>query len=385
MSEFTTPSFLLNRSTNDNHAKMKAILPADLDMSEGGHAWNMTRPTALIAAEICQSILPEVIKLIFPQWSYGKFLDYHANDRGMKRRAATAAVGKLTITGAEGTVIPAGSLFSTASINGAAPVDYETLEEATIPATETVTVDVQCTQTGTIGNTGANTIVLVTSRLTSLKSVINNEPLTGGTAEENDEDLIQRIEAYDRSQGDNFVGSVADYKRWATSIDGVGSATIISAQDTSGLVTIVITDTNGDPATEKLCMTVYNYIMRPDNPEERLAPVNAFLKVVPPSTLNVSVLATVELSVDATIESVKQNFMDQLVLYLPVAMDEGEIKYTRVAAALAATEGANDFSGLQIGISTNGEASFGTANIPITNTQLPTISIEDLILTAGTV
>ena len=52
MAEFTKPSFLLNRSTNDNHAKMREIIPADIDMSEGGHAWNMTRPTALIAAEI---------------------------------------------------------------------------------------------------------------------------------------------------------------------------------------------------------------------------------------------------------------------------------------------------------------------------------------------
>ena len=385
MAEFTTPSFLLNRSTNDNHAKMREIIPADIDMSEGGHAWNMTRPTALIAAEICQFVLPEVIKLIFPQWSYGQFLDYHANDRGLVRREATAAYGQVTITGAAGSVIPAGSLFSTASINGASPVDYETLEEVTIPETETVTVDVQCTQTGVIGNTGSNTIVLVSSRLTGIKSVSNAEPLTGGTEEEDDEALIQRISEYDRSQGDNYVGSVADYKRWATSVDGVGSATIISAQDTTGLVTIILTDSNGAAATEQLCTAVYNHIMRPDNPDERLAPVNALLSVVPPATMKIGIQATVELTDNATLESVREAFATKLAQYLPRAMDDEEIKYTRVAAALAATEGANDFSGLQIGLITDGAVSYGTSNIPITTRQLPTISIDDLILSAGTV
>lgn len=385
MSEFITPPFLLNRSTNDNHARMMEILPADIDLSEGGHAWNMTRPTALIAAEICQAILPEIIKLIFPQWSYGQFLDYHANDRGMVRRMATAAVGQLTITGAAGTVIPAGSLFSTASINGSSPVDYETLKGVTIPNSGTVTVDVQCTQGGVIGNTGANTVVLVASRLNGLKSVTNPEPLTGGTDEEDDESLIVRISEFDQSQSDNYVGSVADFKRWATSVDGVGNATVISAQDTTGLVTIIITDGNGAPATEKLCMSVYNHIMRPDNPEERLAPVNALLKVIPPMTIKLSVQATVELTEDATLENVRKAFKAQLELYLPEALDEKEIKYTRVWAALSATEGVNDFTGLQIGLVKDGTVSYGTSNIAISSRELPTISAEDLDLTVGTV
>ena len=47
MAEFTLPAFLQKHSTDDIHEKMRAILPPDLDMSEGGHAWNMTRHTAL--------------------------------------------------------------------------------------------------------------------------------------------------------------------------------------------------------------------------------------------------------------------------------------------------------------------------------------------------
>lgn len=382
MSEFKTPNFLLNRSTNEIHAKMKSVMPADIDMSEGGHAWNTTRPTALIAAELCEFILPEVIKLIFPEWSYGEFLDHHAGDRRMSRKPAAAASGQITITG-KPNVIPAGSLFSTAAVNGAPSIAYETLEEAEIPESGSVTVDIQCTQTGTIGNTPANTIVLVSNDISGITAVTNKEAVTGGTEIEDDASLIERIMEYDWSLGDNFVGSEADYKRWATSVAGVGGATIIPAQDTSGLVTIILLDANGDPATELLCNEVYNYIMRPDNPSDRPAPINALLSVIPPTPLEICIRATVELTESATIESVKEAFKTRLDLYLPTAMDEGEIKYTRVAAALAATEGANDFSDLQIGL--KGDGIFGASNITITAKQLPTISVDDLSLTSGTV
>lgn len=385
MPEFEIPKFLQDHSIDDIHKKMKEILPADLDLSAGNHAWNLTRPTAMVAAELCEFVLPEVIKLIFPQWSYGEFLDYHAKDRGITRRPANAASGEITITGAPNFVIPKGSLFSTAAVNEQPSVDYKTLEAATIPESGTVTVAVECTQGGIVGNTGINTIVLVSSRLTGVSAVTNAAAVTGGTEEEDDESLIERITEYDQSQGTSYVGSMADYKRWATSVPGVGSATIIPAEDSTGLVKIILTDSNGAPATEQLCIEVYNYIMRPDAPYERLAPVNAYINVLPPDTINISIKATVELTGDATLESVKAGYMAQLALYLPIALDEGEIKYSRVAAALAAVEGANDYSDLQIGLKVGDTVEYGTANIAVTSAQLPSIILDDLILTAGTV
>lgn len=382
MAEFITPDFLKNSSVDDLHQVMKGVLPADLDMSEGNHAWNLTRPTAIIASELREFILPEVIKLAFPEWSYGQFLDGHAKARSITRRAATAASGEITITGEANSIIPAGSLFSTASVNDEPSVDYKTMAEVKVPESGSVIAAVECTQTGTVGNTTENTVVLVASKLTGITAVTNEEPITGGTEEEGDESLINRITEYDKSQGDNYVGSVADYKRWATSVPGVGEATIISAQDDSGLVTIILTDANGEAATEQLCNSVYNYIMRPDDHGERLAPVNALLSVVPPSTMAIIIKATVELDSDATVESVKAAFMQKLAAYLPLAMDEQEIKYTKIAAALSAAAGVNDFTDLQIGL--KGEA-YGTANIPITTTQLPEVSEEDIEITAGTV
>lgn len=382
MAEFTTPAFLRSSSPEEIHETMKAVLPADIDLSEGSHAWNFTYPTALVASELMELVLPEVLKVIFPEYSYGEFLDGHAKARGISRRAANAAAGEITITGIVGTIIPAGSLFATAAVNDEPSVDYETLEEAEIPESGSVNVEIRCTKGGTIGNTTANTIVLVAGRLTGITGVTNEKEVSGGTEEEDDESMKARILEYDKSQGDNFVGSASDYKRWATSVDGVGEATVITPQDDSGLVTIVLTDANGAAATEQLCESVYNYIMRPDAPGERLAPVNAFLTVVPPSTMAISIRAVVELEEGATVESVKIAFASQLATYLATAMDEKEIKYTRIASRLSATEGVNDYSGLEMCIK---GGQYTTANIPITTTQLPEISAEDIEITAGTV
>lgn len=386
MSEFKYPDFLLNHSTNEVHQKMKDILPPDLDVSEGSHSWNFTRPTALVVAEVCEFILPEVIKLIFPRFSYSDFLDYHAETRNMERLDPTAATGEITITGKPGSVIPTGSLFSTTSINGMPSVDYFTLNEAVIDESGSVKVRIQCTKAGIVGNATKHTIIHVGSPLTGVTGVTNEEAVTGGTEREDDISLQNRITEYDRTQGQSYVGNVADYKRWATSVDGVGAAIIIPANDDTGLVTIILIDANGAPATEELCEEVYNYIMRPDDEDKRLAPVNAYLSVIPPETLTICVKATTELDLSATIESVQANFMAQLALYIPESLEDNEIKYTRVGAILSAIPGVNDYSDLEIGLKQeDGTVNYGTKNIPITSRQLPVIEVENLILTAGTV
>lgn len=385
MAEFKTPDFLENRSTDVIHQEMLDMLPTDIDASEGNHVWNLTRPTALVAAQISEFILPEVIKLIFPEWAYGSFLDAHAKTRNLARRAATAANGYVTITVSEEATIPAGSQFATASINDEPSVFYQTLTDVVIPAGQSAQVAVECTETGVVGNTKAGTVVLVASKLTNVTAVINEADITGGTEEEDDETLRERIEEYDRTQGDSFVGNIADYKRWATSVDGVGDVTIIPAQDTSGTVTLIITDMNGDPATDDLCKEVYNYIMKPDDPGARLAPVNAVLVVKAPDTMPIAIKVIIELETGASIEDVKAAFMSDVALYLPIALDEGEVKYTQIGKILAAVPGVNDYKELSIGEKNGSTITYGITNIPITNTQLPVINEDDLIMTSGTV
>ena len=386
MAEFTIPSFLESYTADDVYASMRAMLPDDIDSSEGSHTWNLLMPTAMVASELCEYVLPQVIQLIFPEWSYGEYLDAHAQVRGMTRKEATPATGEITITGAENTVIPVGSMFSTASLNTDDPsISYVTTEAATIPATGSVTVSIECAEAGSQGNTAANTIIFLSSTVVGITGVTNEDPVTGGTDEESDEALIARIVEYDQTQSDSYVGNIADYKRWSMSVAGVGNASIVPAQDATGTVTIVITDANGDPASEDLCTAVYNYIMRPDNPIARLAPINALVDVVSPTTVDIGVQATVEIVEDAVLSDIAAAFQTQLNAYMTEAMTDQEVKITKIGAILSAIDGVNDFADLQIGKGSEGSITYGTSNIPITATELPTVTENDIDLTEGTV
>ena len=104
--EYETPAFLTGQSADEIHARMLENLPAGIDKGEGNIPWDFTRPSALEKAEMVEFTLNETIKLIFPQWSYDRWLDLHGEKENVIRRAANHASGTLNVTGAVGTVIP---------------------------------------------------------------------------------------------------------------------------------------------------------------------------------------------------------------------------------------------------------------------------------------
>ena len=96
--EFVLPEFLqTGTSAEEIHARMMDMLPDDIDKTEAGFPWDFTRPTAMIAAELLQFYLPEVIKLMFPQWSTGQYLDYLAAMAQTERKPANYATAVLKI------------------------------------------------------------------------------------------------------------------------------------------------------------------------------------------------------------------------------------------------------------------------------------------------
>lgn len=376
MEEFTLPSFLKKLNTEYFHKLELDALPSNIDKSKGGFVWDFTRPTALVAAMMCEYVLADAIQLAFPQYSYGEYLDAHAATRSITRRPAVAASGYLTITGTPGTAISSGTMFSTPAMNGYPAVDYKVTSPVIIPDSGTVSAYVMCTQTGVIGNSPAGTVKLISSKISGISSVTNDNDMTGGTEEESDDDLRERIVDFDRSQGSSFVGSAADYKRWAKSVAGVGEAIVIPATDNTGLVTIVITDIEGKAANESLCTDVYNYIMQPDDPGARLAPINAKLSVEPPDIITINITATIELRAGATIGAVTQEFTAALVSYFQSAQEEGEVKYSSVFARLSNVSGVNDCKDLSI--------NSGTANISINSGELPTVGTLTLNVSTWT-
>lgn len=369
--------FLQNQDAETLYKEMLASLPNDLDKTEGGFAHDFTYPTALRVAKFAEQDLLNVVACIFPMFAFGEFLDYHGqNGRDMTRKPATKAYGHVQVTAKAGTVIPVGTVFTTIADANNQYIEFVSVEPGTVESdAQAIEIAVEAVKDGIEGNVSANTVTMLATSISGVKSITNENPITGGTDIEDDESFRERILEVDRTRSVSFVGSIADYERWALEVPGVGTAKIVPAQDDSGLVTIILTDANGEPANEHLREAVYNHIQSPNDEKARLSNVNALLSVVAPETVTISITATIELLENSTLEAVKTAFVTALKQYL---LDcDGEVKLSRVGQILSSTAGVNDYSNLLL----NG----GTSNVQVAVNQLPYSDENNVTLVRGAV
>jgi uncharacterized phage protein gp47/JayE len=358
--ELELPDFLNNSSEEEIHEKMLSNLPEDIDKSEGGFPWDFTRPTAIEIAELKEYVLVEVLKSLSPvtcEESY--LLDYHADGRGLVRRESVNATGYVTVTAKAGLVIPLGYGFSTEADDEGNTIDFVTTEEVTVDSLGNAKIPIEAAEGGSASNVGVNTIVLhagdeTGELLDEIISVTNEEAVTGGLDEEDDDTLRERIVEYDRSHDISYVGNVADYKRWALSVPGVGAVTVIPAKDDSGTIKIILMDQNGVPASKQIQDAVYDYIMRPDSESDRLAPPNAVLEITAPETVVVNISAVVYLR-EAEIGDVQNDLKAALQSYLlNVSSNDSAVRISAINSIIGSVSGIYDYDSVQInGVSKN--------------------------------
>ena len=344
--EFNLPEFLQSGTDADSiqEAMMKR-LPEDMDRTEGGFPWDFTMPTAIEAARLLQYFSPETLKIMYPMWSYGEWLDYHAIEKGLTRRPANRATGVVKVEGNAGTVIPAGSLFAVHADGNTAAVEFATDTNAEIGEDGVVEIPVTAVEAGTVGNVIEGTISLMTSPMKGITSITNEEEITGGTAEESDDDFRERIlEAYATSEL-SYIGNDTDYIRWAKEVPGIGDCIVIPAFNGPGTVKLVLVDANGKPANEQLVEAVYEHIVSPGDRSQRLLPTAcALLECAPAETLTVSYECTGLVYDDTTdIEQIKADFSSQVMKIYDTAKTEGMLRYNDVRPIFADIAGVEDF------------------------------------------
>lgn len=368
---YTPPAMLQDIDDNAIHARMMEALPQDIDNTEGGFAHEFTKPAAITAAEMMVQI-NEAIQIAFPAWSYDLWLDQIAGTVGLRRRSPTKASGNLTVTGTAGTVIPAGFLFSTPSASGEDNIEFEATQEVTIPIGGSASVYVRALVPGIGGNVPASSITIMVTPMPGIATITNAAAFTGGAEEEDDESLRVRVMDREMQAESAGVGCIADYKRWAQEVDGVGNVSVVPEWQGAGTgtVKIIIMDSNGDPATQDLLDAVYNHIMSPDDEDLCKAPIGAIVTVVTCTLLTINIEATTTYSSETTIAAITNAFKAAVAAYIPEAKDEGVVRYTRIAGILSGIEGVQDFTGLKI--------SSGTSNITVAADKYPAIGTVDL-------
>ncbi len=220
--------------------------------------------------------LEEAYKAFFVETSSGEYLDLLGDQFGVTRRAAVAATGEVQVTGT-GTV-PAGSFFQTAS-----GVVFKTTAAATVTSTDDNTIPVVCNVPGAQGNTAENTIIRIPVSIPGISAVTNAEATTGGTDEEDDDTYRERILSKVREPATS--GNCNDYIEWATSVSGVGHVTVVPLWNGNGTVKVIVTDTDGNPASSDIIANVTAKIAD-------LHPIGADVTVVAPSVLGLTIALT---------------------------------------------------------------------------------------------
>lgn len=218
----------------------------------------------------------------FVDTAAAEFLDDHARRWGLKRKPAAYAVGTVTLTGAEGSVVPPATLLQRAD-----GVQYLTTAEGTIDATGSVTIAIEAVVAAGSGNASEGTTISLVSPVSGvqIQGSLGSGGATGGVDSEGDEDLRARIQL--RIQEPPMGGTEADFVQWALEVPGVTRAWAIGNYFRYGTVGVwfVVDD---DPA---------GLIPSP----AKVAEVQAAIDLVRPVTAQTTVLAPVATAVDFTI------------------------------------------------------------------------------------
>lgn len=423
---FEYPDELKSISYQSILQKMLAAIPDNVDKTEGGFVYDMCAPAALEAAELIQFWLVLGLKNSFHQYASGRWLDYCAYDVGLERKAATYAYGNVTVTTSQNNLtFPTGFIFSVPSENGSAAIDFESIEAKVCDTKGTYKIRVKAVLSGPESNVKADTINIMKNPISGVADITNEEPLSGGTGPESDDDLRQRIDDYYAGRMASFVGNKKDYIRWAKEVDGVGYArcvpnyfkawqSIFTVTDKDGnevkgnlhitpgdrpneikiiddssstanphtltgnldytgknSVKVVVADLNGDPANEEILAAVEKHIFGTGHDDlNRLAPIGvAKYEIAPPIPEIIYYSFELKLENDYNLATVKQNITDNLKEFYQTLADEdlsyGTLRYVAVSDVLFHTKGVADFKHLRI----NGEIAnveFGEDHFPVT-------------------
>ena len=348
--ELPIPDFL-QEDEETIHRRMLEKAPPGISTKEGDFFWDATRPTAIEKAEVTQLKLQNILRLAFPQTSYGQYLDFLGEMKGVFRHPATPATGTVVFMGQPGTVIPAGFVALTEATGSFPAIEFQTKERVQIGEDSTVTVAVECLESGTIGNVAANTITLLSEPINGIASVTNPEPFTGGTEMEDDDSFRERIlAAYDEP----LSGAKKDYIRWAKEVPGVGDVYVIPLWAGPGTVKVLILDSNGQPANQELIEAVQNHIAPDGNLGGGLAPIGADVTVEAPEVFEVNIALTIVLKDGYTLEDVIENLTANIKQFLSTfEINTGDrpldrITVTRLGHTVLSTEGIADYSGLTV-------------------------------------
>jgi uncharacterized phage protein gp47/JayE len=274
---------------------IKADILADItaaNMREGSYTNNLVSPVATELQKVYDG-MNSVVPMVYIDETSGEYIDKKCAERGIPRKAGTKAHTDLSLTGTDGTVIPAGTVFLT--LDG---LEYESSASATV-SSGTAIITVNAVEVGENYNVQAGSIVNQYTNISGLSAVTNAAAAIGGTDPEIDASLVARYYAY--LQKPATSGNIRHYEQWALKVDGVGAVKVTPLANGPGTVGVLIVGPTKQPVSSDIVTNCADYI-------EENRPIGAEVTVTSASGLAINVTATVTISGITTKAAVQSAF-----------------------------------------------------------------------------
>lgn len=281
--------------------RIKADLVARLKQDEVLRRADLEVQAAVQAAAVnsLYGFIDYVAEQILPDTAGAESLDRHGSIWGVVRKAASKAVGTVTLTTTVGAAVPSG-----AELVHASGLTFVVTAGVTATGTSTA-VATEATAAGAAGNLAAGEPLTLISPIVGVQSVGASGTLAGGADVESDDALRARI--LDRIRQPPHGGADFDYRAWALEVAGVTRAWVLPQHFGVGTVgiTFVMDDRADIVPTAGDVSLVQAHI-------DEVRPVTADAQVFAPGTLAVDL--TVEVSPDtpevrAAIEAEVDDFL----------------------------------------------------------------------------
>lgn len=324
---------------------------------EGTFLFDAFSPVAEELDALTDEYMPVALASVMPDTALEEDLDRIAAAYGLNRKPAAKATGAVTLTGTAGTVIEAGTYVATEGGLG-----FRTIADATIPEGGSVSADVVAVEAGAAFNVAAGMVVVVPMTLVGVTGVTNSAAMSGGADVETDASFRDRLLLRIRLPAAS--GCEADYIRWAREVSGVGAAACIPVWNGPGTVKVVVAGDGLVPAGEAVVEAVADHL-------SAVRPIGAQVTVVSVVSLSVNISAKLTLEDGFSVEGVTPDI--QAAISAEIAQSGFGATYlsrARVGASILQVRGVLDYSNLLL----NGS----TANIPLTNEQVPVLGTVTL-------
>ena len=350
-------------------AKLKEQVLAEISPAAGISTMAGSYADATVGP-LCQMVsqfyktLPGVLSMIFVDPTSGIFLDLVGRDYlQLSRRPGTRARCAVTFTGTPGTVLRAGTAFLTAT-----GLELDLLASVTIGSDGSAVGELEAAEVGSAYNIGPGSLVKMYVNIPGL-TAYSNQQADGGTDEESDESLYERI--VEARQRPDTSGNGWDYRAWCLEVAGVGEVKVVELADGPGTVGVTIVDSNFRGASEEIVAAVAANV-------QKYRPVGADVTVASAEDLPINVTAVVEVTgttageVQAALETalaehcrtlIQQKY--QTVYYVSESDTAYTLYYNRVLALLLTISGVQNFTELTV----NG----GTEDISIPADSVPVV------------